>query len=90
MDYADEEPVLGEHTITLVKIKERITFYVNGEKVIDKTDRVNNEILNADGSSTGKTKDTGPVFGGGRFGLRHMVSLAAQYSDMSIYRLIEN
>lgn len=89
LNYTDKEPSLDECTITMIKARDRIIFIVNGIKTIDVVDKEKNEILKANGSTTGKIMNTGPVHGGGRLGFRHMVSMAAQYSDLEVYRLSE-
>lgn len=89
LDYSQQEMTLEKHRIELIKIKNRIVFFVNGIKVIDYEDQGVNDTLDAQGQPTGKTIDTGLYHKGGRFGFRQMLSLAAQYSDLKIFSLVE-
>lgn len=89
LDYSQQEMVLEKHRIELIKLKNRIVFFVNGIQVFDYVDQGINDILDAQGHPTGKTIDTGLYHQGGRFGFRQMLSLAAQYSDLKIFSLVE-
>ncbi len=89
LDYSQQEMVLEKHRIELIKIKNRIVFFVNGIKVIDYVDQGINDTLDAQGQPTGKTIDTGLYHKGGRFGFRQMLTLAAEYSDLKIFSLEE-
>lgn len=89
LDYSQQEMTLEKHRIELIKIKNRIIFFVNGIQVFDYVDQGINDILDAQGQPTGKTIDTGFYHQGGRFGFRQMLSLAAEYSDLKIFSLAE-
>ena len=87
LDYGQKEMTLEKHRIELVKIKNRIAFFMNGIQVFDYVDQGINDTLDAEGQPTGKAIDTGLYHQGGRFGFRQMLSLAAEYSDLKIYSL---
>jgi hypothetical protein len=89
LDYSQQEMTLEKHRIELIKIKNRIVFFVNGIQVFDYVDQGINDLLDAQGQPTGKTIDTGLYHKGGRFGFRQMLSLAAEYSDLKIFSLVE-
>ncbi|MEH6550118.1 MAG: DUF1961 family protein [Pseudomonadales bacterium] len=89
LDYSQKEMTLEKHRIELIKIKNRIVFFINGIQVFDYVDQGINDTLDAQGLPTGKTIDTGLYHQGGRFGFRQMLSLAAEYSDLKIFSLAE-
>ena len=88
LDYASESFHFTTHRIRLEKIKNRITFFVDGQVAIQYEDRQYNDILKSDGTLLKENVDTGDVLKGGRFGLRQMVGLRAEYSNIRVYKAL--
>ena len=87
LDYTRETFNFTTHRIRLEKIRNQITFYIDGQVAIQYEDKQYNDILKSDGTLLKENVDTGEVLEGGRFGLRQMVGLKAEYSDIKVYRL---
>jgi len=87
LDYTSETFNFTTHRIRLEKIKNRITFYIDGQVAIQYEDKQYNDILKSDGALLKKNVDTGDVLKGGRFGLRQMVGLRAEYSNIRVYKM---
>ena len=89
LDYSAEKFTFKKHRIRLEKVGNRIAFYADGELAIEFFDNKVNDTLDADGGLKEKNVDTGNVLEGGRIGLRQMVGLKAEYSNLKVYKVLE-
>lgn len=88
LDYSKKVFDFKKYNIRIVKMGSRISFYVDGQLIIDFVDNQINDILNDEGTAM-KNIDTGKALKGGRIGLRHMAGLKAEYSNFKIYKIIK-
>lgn len=87
LDYSSETFTFSKHKVRLVKLDAQIRFYIDGQLVIDFTDKKINDILDDAGNVIKEGVDTGNVLAGGRIGLRQMAGLKAEYSNFKVYKI---
>jgi len=90
LDYTSETFNFTIHRIRLEKVGNQITFAIDGQVAIQYEDKQYNDVLKSDGTLLHENADTGKVLEGGRFGLRQMVGLKAEYSNIKVYRLVQD